>query len=243
VISAVKMPQGRRFGLLAAAVLMPLALLGLWELAALDLPVMRLFADGDGFPMRDRWLTRSFLHDGGRALTGLVLALLVWAAWRPGLAGPTRAERLWALAAILLCLLVVPAFKRWSITSCPWSLQEFGGTATYVSHWLRGVADGGPGRCFPSGHAVAAFAFLPQALVWRRHDRRRAVWWLGGIVVLGAVFAGAQTVRGAHYPSHSLWSACLCWWVSVVVYLMPRLRSRRGLEDLCGSAGVVQTQQ
>lgn len=225
-----KKPTERRIGLLAAAaVLLPLALLSLWELASLDLPVMRLLADGNGFPLRDRWLTRSFFHDGGRILAGLVLTLLIGAAWRPGLEGPTRRERLWALAAILLCLLIVPAFKRWSITSCPWSLQEFGGTAIYVSHWLPGVADGGPGHCFPSGHAVAAFAFFPQALVWRRYDRRRALFWLGSILALGVVFAAAQTVRGAHYPSHSLWSACLCWWLSVAVYQASRLRSGRAL--------------
>jgi membrane-associated PAP2 superfamily phosphatase len=238
-----KLPLERQAGLLATALLLPLAMLGLWELAALDLPAMRLIADANGFPMRDHWLTRSFFHDGGRALAGLVLMRLVWAVWRPGMVGPTRRERLWALAAVLLCLMVIPAFKRWSVTSCPWSLAEFGGTAAYVSHWLPGVADGGPGHCFPSGHAAAAFAFFPQVLLWRRHDRQRALFWLGSILALGIAFAAAQTVRGAHYPSHSLWSACLCWWLSVVLYQVSRLRSGHELGVLGASARVVQTQQ
>ena len=53
------------------------------------------------------------------------------------------------------CLLAVAALKRHSPTSCPWSLQEFGGHAVYLSHW-RWRPDGGPGHCFPSGHASGA---------------------------------------------------------------------------------------
>ena len=212
-----------RYGLLGAIGL-PVLILGLWELSALDLPVMRLFADARGFVWRDHWFTRDLLHDGGRWLAGLVLLLLFWAAWRPGKSGPSRRERLWTLLAIFVCLLAVPAFKRWSSTSCPWSLQEFGGTATYVSHWLRGVADGGPGRCFPSGHAVAAFGFLPQVLLWRRYDRRRAAVWLAVILLAGFAFALAQTVRGAHYPSHSLWSAVLSWLMALVALRLVPLR-------------------
>jgi membrane-associated PAP2 superfamily phosphatase len=105
----------------------------------------------------------------------------------------------------------VPAIKRVSLTSCPWDLAEFGGAAQYVSHWRWGVGDGGAGHCFPSGHAAGAFAFLSGYFVLRPHEARWARRWLIGVLVVGALFGTAQLVRGAHYPSHTLWTAWLCW--------------------------------
>jgi membrane-associated PAP2 superfamily phosphatase len=152
-----------------------------------------------------------------------LLALLV-CAWRapPTTAGlsagtptwsssaPSRGERWWWWAVTVVCLLLVPAMKQASNTSCPWDLAAFGGQATWVSHWRFAVSDGGPGRCFPSGHAVGAFAFLTQYFLWRRHDRRRARLWLWWVLTVGAVFGLGQLARGAHHASHSAWSAWLC---------------------------------
>src|SRR5215207_2400926 len=134
----------------------------LWDAAGLDLPLSRLFADGSGFAWRDHWLFEGVLHNGTRWLAWavcLVLAVNVARAL-PFARDVARADRAWWLATTLACVLLVPLLKRTSHTSCPWSLGEFGGTAAYVSHWAVGVADGGEGRCFPAGHATAAFCFL-----------------------------------------------------------------------------------
>ena len=40
----------------------------------------------------------------------------------------------------------------------------------------------------------------------------------------GLLFGGAQTLRGAHYPSHSLWTAWLCWTLSATLLSRRRLR-------------------
>ena len=124
---------------------------------------------------------------------------------------PSRGERWRWIGVMLLCVVAVPAIKRFSATSCPWDLAEFGGVARYVSHWRLGLADGGGGHCFPSGHAVAAFAFFGLYFLWRDHDAQRARAWLAAVVVVGLLFGTAQLARGAHYPSHTLWSAWLCW--------------------------------
>ena len=34
-----------------------------------------------------------------------------------------------------------------------------------------------------------------------------------GVLIVGLLFALTQTVRGAHYPSHSAWTAWLSWTV------------------------------
>jgi membrane-associated PAP2 superfamily phosphatase len=202
------------------------ALVLAWDLSGMDLALSRHFADGSGFHWRDAWLTRHLLHDGGRWLSAVVLAFLLGAALRRPTHGPARADRWRTLAVVLLGLGVVPLLKRASVTSCPWDLAEFGGSAVQVSHWLFGVADGGPGHCFPSGHAVAAFAFFALHFHWRSHRPARARAWLAGTLGAGALFGAAQVLRGAHFPSHVLWSGWICWTLAALADALFN-RSRR----------------
>lgn len=192
-----------------------------WDATGWDLTVMRAFGRADGFPLRDAWWTSNLLHEGGRALAWVLLALLVanaaWASSR-GIAPqtPTAAERWRWIGVMLLIAVAVPAIKRISHTSCPWDLAEFGGAATYVSHWRWGVGDGGSGHCFPSGHAVAAFAFFGSYFLWRRQRPALARAIAVTVWVAGLLFGGAQLLRGAHYPSHTLWTAWFAWTLCVV---------------------------
>jgi membrane-associated PAP2 superfamily phosphatase len=96
--------------------------------------------------------------------------------------------------------------------------------ARYVSHWSFGVSDGGPGHCFPSGHATAGFAFVSLYFLFRRWRPPAAPWVLLAVCGIGLLFGWAQMVRGAHYPSHTLWSAWLCWTFCAIVDAV----SRRG---------------
>jgi membrane-associated PAP2 superfamily phosphatase len=194
----------------------------LWEASGLDLPLLRLFGSQAGFPWRDAWVTRAVLHDGGRWLAGPALLVLAWDAWRPWRAGPSRAERTCWLLVVVASLLLLPGLKRFSATSCPWDLAEFGGAFAYVPHWLPGVADGGPGHCFPSGHAVAAFGFFGVYFLWRPWRPAFAAFMLAVVLLAGAAFGWAQMVRGAHFASHVLWSAWACWATAVIVDLMMR---------------------
>lgn len=188
----------------------------LWDLAGLDLPLARVFADAGGFAARHAWWARTLLHDGGRWLAGVALAGMAVHALRVRDDAPAAAVRGYWLAVTVAAMLLVPALKRASLTSCPWDLAEFGGHARFVPHWWFGVADGGPGHCFPSGHAVAAFAFFGAYFLWREHEPRVARAWLLAVLVAGLLFGTAQTARGAHFASHTLWSAWLCWALCVL---------------------------
>jgi membrane-associated PAP2 superfamily phosphatase len=200
-----------------------LLLLG-WDATGWDLIVMHSIADTSGFPWRHHWLTSQILHQGARWLSwGIVLALMLETVLlvKPG---PTRKKRCAYLTAILACAMLVPLLKQFSLTSCPWDLSDFGGRAHYVSHWTWGMADGGGGHCFPSGHAVSAFGFLGMYFLWRDHDHRFARAWLYGVLLAGMLFGLTQTLRGAHYPSHTAWTAWLCWTIFSSISLLTRIR-------------------
>jgi membrane-associated PAP2 superfamily phosphatase len=58
-----------------------LSMLLWWEAGALDLTLSRWYGDAQGFALRQQWLLRDVLHDGGRVLSGVALAgLLAWSA-------------------------------------------------------------------------------------------------------------------------------------------------------------------
>lgn len=200
-----------------------LALLGLvgWEASGLDLPLEHLWGNDNGFFWRDHWLTSGLLHDGARAFAWIIFgAMILSLRWPKTFARDlSRRDRLWLIATTLVCVAFIPLLKRASLTSCPWALAEFGGgVARYVPHWLLGRSDGGPGGCFPSGHASTAFAFLGGWFVLRDKSPRAGRVWLLVTVLFGSALGWTQMVRGAHYLSHSLWTAWLCWVISAVSY-------------------------
>lgn len=201
-------------------VLLGLLFLLAWDSTGLDLSLVRLWGNAAGFALREHWLTSRLLHEGGRALAwGVALVLLIHALRpRSGLwPEQSRRERWVWLASTVICVVLIPLLKRNSATSCPWDLAEFGGVAHYVSHWRLGLLDGGPGRCFPSGHASSAFAFFSGYFALRRAYPGAAKVWLGGVLITGLLFGWAQLARGAHYPSHTLWTAWVCWTVCALV--------------------------
>lgn len=210
------------------AVLLVSGVLALWwDWSGIDLVVMRVLGTPQGFPWRDAFLTSRVLHEGGRLLGWAVALGWLLYALKPQWPGPPRPQRVLWLAVALASLLVVPALKHRSHTSCPWDLAEFGGTVPYVPHWLLGLRDGGPGHCFPSGHAVSAFAFLGTALMWRPHRPALAKGLLVAIVLMGLLYGGVQFIRGAHFLSHTLWTAWLCALVAVAARRASPARRRK----------------
>lgn len=218
-------------------VLLPCLLITLlWDVSGWDLTVMSWLANRHGFPFRGDWLLSRVFHDGGRQLVTLALLVLSLLAIKP--VGPMRRfdrfERIEMFTGVALGAMMVSALKRLSTTSCPWDLQDFGGAAAYVSHWAWGLYDGGPGHCFPGGHASGAFAFVAVALPWLSQDNPDDRC-MGGrillvVVVVGGLFGLTQTLRGAHYPSHTLWAMTVCLLVAVInrmVFAWFRARSPR----------------
>ena len=208
-----------------AALLVVLA----WDLSDADLAVARWYGGPGGFPLREAWLTRAVMHEGARWVAAIVFCMLAIDALRLRGARSCRIWRLYWFAAVIVGLLLVPTLKHYSGTSCPYDLAMFGGGSPYVSHLRPGPGDGGPARCFPSGHAVTGLAFMPLYFRWRDSRPGRARMALACVLIAGAACGWAQVARGAHFPSHVLWSAWIIWTTCcVLAALISWHRSRTG---------------
>lgn len=200
----------------------------LWDATGLDLWVMTQLGSPQGFALQHNWWLETVLHQWARQLAWVVLAVLAWMVWRPlgFFWRMPRRQRAEMLVGVLLALVLISTGKHYSLTSCPWDLQLFGGVAEYRSHWAWGVPDGGAGKCFPGGHASAALAFLavPLSLLASTHAGERRIGRLGLALVLvaGAALGTAQTLRGAHFPSHTLWTGLMCWTAALLNHLIHR---------------------
>lgn len=196
-----------------------LACLLLWDAGGLDLPLARWAGSAQGFAWRGSPVLVLWLHEVPRALSMVLVVLLgAGVVWPWGFLRPlAQRERVQLVLSVLAAIAVSTAVKRLSSTSCPWDLAEFGGMARYVSHWRWGVQDGGPGHCFPAGHASAAFGFVAGWFVLRRAAPPLATGWLLAALAGGLVLGLAQQLRGAHYLSHTLWTAWICWTVGLGV--------------------------
>jgi len=221
----------------AAVALFGLLLLLGWDASGADLPLSRLFGDVDGFALRNDWLVEHVLHDGiARLLHGVFVLLGVNVLFAlPVIGDMPRAQRLGWWLMSLLCALVISLLKHKSQIGCPWNFAEFGGSAHKLAHlsfaaW-RGAGDGGPGHCFPAGHVSNAFALIGGTFVLRSVSLRVSRSWLVAVCLLGVLLGLTQLVRGAHFASHSLWTAWICWTLSALLWhsreMVPRFGKLR----------------
>lgn len=190
------------------------------------------------FPLRDAWLYKTLLHDTGKLVpVGVAILLLLmrvhghasrsrWHNW--------RSDVVYALMVLLISTGIAGALKDSVPLACPWSLTEYGGSKAHynVVTWLSGAipAEIGAGHCWPSGHAAGAFGMIGLYFVFRIRGHAAAVPLLLLLVGWGALSGWAQIARGAHFISHVLWSAAICW--AVAVSLLPLL-GLRGASGRC----------
>lgn len=218
-VSNLPNPSNLRLGGLT---LLALALLLAWDATGGDLALARLAGSPMGFPWRGNGFLVHVMHEGAKNLSWLfVLALFAGIRWPFGILRRLSVRGRVQLAfTVLLSVIAISVLKHASRTSCPWDLKEFGGVASHVSHWAWKVYDGGPGGCFPAGHASAAFAYAGGFFVLRRVSPRAAIAWLCVSLAAGLMLGVSQQLRGAHYMSHTLWTAWICWTVGFAIELI-----------------------
>jgi len=194
-----------------------------WDSTGWDMHLALPWGSSSGFDLRDNWWMATVMHQGARNMGWLFFLALLIGVWKPWGAFKLlpKADRWGVFLGILCALLSVSLIKGFSQTSCPWDLQTFGGTAKYVSHWNLWLKDAGGGHCFPAGHAATGFAFMTVYFGLRPADPVAARNYLLIAVLAGLILGLSQQMRGAHFMSHTLWTAWLCWtvgWTSHLVY-------------------------
>ena len=210
-----------RLPALISLALLPLLLA--WDFSDGDMKMAAIWGERDGFALRSNWWMVKIMHEGARTVGWVFLLTLLLGIWRPwgALRSLATADRASVFGSVLCALLSVTFIKGFSETSCPWDLQIFGGLAPYVSHWDFWQRDGGGGHCFPAGHASTGFAFMAAYFGLKQNNAPAAWAWLLGALLVGFVLGVSQQMRGAHFMSHTLWTAWLCWsvgWLSHLVF-------------------------
>jgi membrane-associated PAP2 superfamily phosphatase len=114
----------------------------------------------------------------------------------------------------------VVLLKAFSARQCPWNLQEYGGFAPHFALFDAVPHGAAPGHCFPSGHASTGFCLLAFYFAGLALDNRRlARVGLWGSLAAGMILGMGRVAQGAHFFSHNLWSALVCWLVILALYI------------------------
>ena len=181
----------------------------------------------------ESWWANKFIHTGGRNLIALVFlsAVIVWLlSWtrRWHSIAKYRYSALYIALVILISTSLVGLGKQLTNVDCPWSLERYSGDLPYV-HLFSDKPDNLPrGDCFPGGHSSAGFSMFAWYFVLRDRHRRLARLAFFGAALLGSAYALVQWGRGAHFPSHDIWSATIAWYVALAGYGLLRRRRQAG---------------
>ncbi|MBV2235401.1 MAG: phosphoethanolamine--lipid A transferase [Sterolibacterium sp.] len=203
-----------------------LALLAaLSQSTGLDEALARLFyaEAAHGFPAHGwPWLELFGHHLAKSAVMLIWLSLWVvaiasqrWPQWQPQLSRQRPA--LWAaVVGMALGPLLVVWLKEINSHHCPWDLVGFGGAAVFSSDWFVSPAEAG--RCFPGGHAASGFSLIALYFLARALHLPQAQRWLWLALGVGGAFSLIRMAQGAHFLSHNLWAAAICWWLAAASF-------------------------
>lgn len=190
-----------------------------------DFVLADLWYHGDQFGWKHHFWLDTVLHRGVRSVHLLLYLTLLagygWLQWGKVGCGPQVQHFTRALGVLLLsvssCLVLVVLLKHLIPMDCPWDLRRYGGAQPFIglfSAWPGGRA---PNACFPAGHASIGYAWLGLYFFCQQlypgYARKALALSLGFGVLLGA----AQQLRGAHFISHDIATAALCWIVTCLI--------------------------
>jgi len=216
--------------LIAALVLAASAIFILWLGAATDIDLRLADAAFDrasaSFPMQHAWIAEQFNHVILKSLLSAIgagfILLALWDSWRPyaGWQPPRRiGVRVTAMSAVLVPT-VISLLKYSSSSHCPWDLQRYGGTEPYI-RLLEWMPDGVmAGHCLPGGHASSALWLIALAAFWWPRRPRIAMAVGAAMLLFGGWVGWMQQLRGAHFLTHTLWSAWIACALVFAIYLI-----------------------
>ena len=176
------------------------------------------------FPLQDDVWTEEVLHRGARkaVLAVGVTCLAITFLGKRRVSPATREAAVMMLGSIIACTATVAVLKAAVNLNCPWSYVRWGGQLPEVSDAPLLKLHGHDGA-FPAGHAAGGFSLWILYFIGRRHSPAAARAGFAIALVTGAILGYSQVMRGAHFLSHNLWTAAICWILAARVdLLVPR---------------------
>ncbi len=215
-----KVDYSRHWRLTMIWPLVLLSLLFLWVYASefdQRLATWLFQLQGGQWLLKEHWLTETLLHQAVRQLNQLVvLILLVY--WLGHFIFGTRSKHQQALGLLLLSLacsyISIALLKKFIPMECPWDLQQFGGNQPFIGLFSTRPAALAPNQCFPAGHASIGYSWLASYyfLLLVRPSLAKAGLWCS--IGLGLLLGFTQQLRGAHFISHDIATAAICWLIA-----------------------------
>ena len=199
----------------------------LFETTDLDLRLSDPFFDFDRgvFFWKDSWWATTLIHSVGRigivGLGILIGVLLAVSFVQRGL--KKLVELRMPLFFLLLVLCAGPgtiAFLKGIVNRpYPEHIKRYGGKVPYTRLFERPATKEKRYAGFPAAHAGAGYGLVGLYFVLRERRPKLAPWGLVLPLLLGSIFGFGQQVRGMHYASHNVWSAAICWFEALGLYL------------------------
>lgn len=196
-----------------------------------------MFEPGIGtFPWRHAWLAEAFGHDILKWLLVLLGSGFIGAAgsdlfWPAAQRADVDRLRLRIVALSAACVpAVVSMLKQLSSAHCPWDLLRYGGEQPYLRLFDALPAGVMPGQCLPAGHASSALWLVALGVYWLPARPATAARMALLALVPGLMLGWLQQLRGAHFLTHTLWSAWIaCALVLVLIAVLQGLAARQAL--------------
>ncbi|WP_416304832.1 phosphatase PAP2 family protein [Neptunicella sp. SCSIO 80796] len=194
-----------------------------------------VYLPAEHWQLKNSWLLDTVIHRGGRlviAVAVMSMLLMTLLSLLPRYRNHAyRSVCIYLLVATLLSIGTVSLLKQITTLPCPWDVVGLGGNRHYLLLGQVFSPRLQTGHCFPSGHASGGFALFSiyfaalRVSQLRRYSdtgRTEKLWLLPGLIT-GTVFGLAQQLRGAHFLSHDIASAAVCWFVcgTLAVILWP----------------------
>ena len=163
------------------------------------------------------------LYSGAKWFTGIILAVVLWFAYRAYRADdkPLADALLRVVLSAVTALLFMVAMKSFSGVACPWSLPEFSQHTSQVItpfSWFFNHTEP-QGRCWPAGHASTGFCLFGLYFAARQLHVKHANWVLGAVLAYGGLCATGRMLQGAHFLSHSVATLLLEFVVTGLFFL------------------------
>lgn len=197
----------------------------LFEVTTIDFILANSFYDftAQQWPHRDSWWSSQLIHVYGRrmitALFMISLGMLIGSYLQQGMKQYRRPTAYMVLV-LMIASGIVSIGKHLSNVDCPWNLDLYGGERPYIKLFADRPDNLPPAQCFPGGHSSGGFALFGLYFLFRNRNSTLARLGLAIGAGIGGLFAFGQEARGAHFLSHDIWSAFICWFMALGIYTL-----------------------